>query len=61
MDGFDEFRVVVNDEGQHSLWPTALVVPHGWTVTSGPGSREECVERIEADWPDIRPRGLRAV
>ncbi|MFB7938266.1 MbtH family protein, partial [Streptomyces sp. NPDC056049] len=25
------FHVVVNDEGQHSLWPAFAAVPAGWT------------------------------
>lgn len=60
MDGFDEFRVVVNAEGQHSLWPVALEVPHGWTVSGEAGSRDECLEYIETRWPDIRPLSLRS-
>ncbi|WP_019201790.1 MbtH family protein [Tsukamurella sp. 1534] len=57
-----EFLVLVNDEGQHSLWPTFREAPNGWTVTFGEGgrSRTECLEYIENAWTDIRPLSLRA-
>ncbi|WP_461166825.1 MbtH family protein [Tsukamurella serpentis] len=57
-----EFVVLINDEGQHSLWPTFREVPRGWTVTFGEGgsSRSECLSYIETAWTDIRPLSLRA-
>ena len=26
------YHVLVNDEGQHSLWPSFIDVPKGWTI-----------------------------
>ncbi len=26
------YHVLVNDEGQHSLWPSFIAVPNGWTI-----------------------------
>jgi MbtH protein len=52
------FHVVVNDEGQHSLWPAFADVPAGWTAVWGPGSRDEALEYVTAHWTDIRPRSL---
>ncbi|MFE5210087.1 MbtH family protein [Streptomyces sp. NPDC056600] len=52
------FHVVVNDEGQHSLWPAFADVPAGWTSAWGPGSRDEALEYVTANWTDIRPRSL---
>jgi MbtH protein len=52
------YTVLVNDEGQHSLWPDFAEVPGGWTVAYGPGTRQECLEHIEADWTDMRPKSL---
>ncbi|MFD0904191.1 MbtH family protein [Actinomadura sediminis] len=52
------FLVLVNDEGQHSLWPAFADVPGGWTVASGPAPRAECVEYVNENWTDIRPRSL---
>ncbi|MDT0308389.1 MbtH family protein [Streptomyces sp. DSM 44917] len=52
------FTVLVNDEGQHSLWPEFAEVPPGWTVVHGPAGRAACLEYVEAHWTDMRPRSL---
>ncbi|MEU7986412.1 MbtH family protein [Streptosporangium canum] len=52
------YTVLVNDEGQHSLWPDFAEVPAGWAVVHGPGARQECLEHIEANWTDMRPKSL---
>lgn len=52
------FHVVVNDEGQHSLWPAFADVPDGWESVWGVGSRADALEYITANWTDIRPRSL---
>lgn len=52
------FLVLVNDEGQHSLWPSFAAVPGGWTTVLEESSREACLEFIEARWTDLRPRSL---
>ncbi|MDO5618424.1 MbtH family protein [Kocuria sp.] len=57
-----KFRVLVNDEDQHSLWPTFREVPEGWKVVHGTGdgaSRAECLEYVEQHWTDMRPRSIR--
>ncbi|MFH8342782.1 MbtH family protein [Streptomyces sp. AM6-12] len=53
------FYVVVNDEEQHSLWPAFAEVPAGWRVAFGAAARTECLEYVEQNWTDMRPRGLR--
>lgn len=53
------FVVLVNDEEQHSLWPTFADVPAGWRVVHGEAVRSECLDYIEQNWPDIRPKNLR--
>ena len=53
------FLVLVNDEDQHSLWPTFSDVPEGWRVVFGPDSRANCLGHVEANWTDMRPRSLR--
>ncbi|MEE1820580.1 MbtH family protein [Streptomyces sp. NPDC004288] len=55
------FLVVVNGEGQHSLWPSFAEVPGGWDVALAETTREACLEFIEANWTDLRPRSLAAV
>ena len=56
------FLVLVNDEGQHSLWPVFADVPAGWTVVFGETpdgeSREAAVAYVEEHWTDLRPRSL---
>ena len=38
-----EFLVLVNDEGQHSLWPSFREVPAGWYPVGPKGKRQECL------------------
>jgi MbtH protein len=52
------YLVLVNDEGQHSLWPEAIGVPGGWTIAHHRDSREACLDYIERTWKDIRPASL---
>ncbi|MFC7310685.1 MbtH family protein [Streptomyces monticola] len=53
-----DYRVLVNDEGQHSLWPAFAPVPDGWDSVHGPDSRERCLDHITANWTDLRPASL---
>ena len=52
------FCVLVNAENQHSLWPAGFKVPLGWSTTGPSGSRKECLEWIDKNWTDIRPKSL---
>ncbi|MER7053674.1 MULTISPECIES: MbtH family protein [unclassified Streptomyces] len=52
------FRVLVNDEGQHSLWPSFAEVPGGWTTVFEENTRDACLEYVESHWTDLRPRSL---
>lgn len=52
------YFVLVNDEGQHSLWPIFADVPDGWKVIFGEEGRAECLEFIEKNWTDMRPKSL---
>jgi len=58
------FRVLVNERGQHSLWPAATDLPRGWVTVFGPDSRAECLAYVSATWLDITPKsrddGVRA-
>ncbi|MEU6627707.1 MbtH family protein [Streptomyces parvus] len=53
------FLVLVNDEGQHSLWPAFADRPAGWTTALGEGPRDAALAFIEEHWTDMRPRSLR--
>jgi len=52
------YRVLVNHEGQHSLWPEVIDVPAGWRKVFGEESRAACLSYIEESWPDLRPASL---
>jgi MbtH protein len=52
------YKVLVNEEGQHSLWPVFAEIPDGWEVVFGESSRQECLSYIEESWTDMRPKSL---
>ncbi|WP_393054332.1 MbtH family protein [Streptomyces sp. LN549] len=52
------FLVLVNGEGQHSLWPSFAEVPGGWTIAFGENTRDACLDFVETNWTDLRPRSL---
>lgn len=51
-------HVLVNDEGQYSLWPTFVDVPPGWRIAHEAESRAACLDYIEKNWTDMRPKTL---
>ncbi|GAA5153230.1 MULTISPECIES: MbtH family protein [Amycolatopsis] len=57
-DDSGRFYALVNDEGQYSLWPTFAEVPSGWRIVFGEDTRQACLDHIEANWTDMRPRSL---
>ena len=52
------YLVLVNEEGQHSLWPSFATVPAGWTVVLPETDRQSALDYVEANWTDMRPRSL---
>jgi MbtH protein len=52
------YHVLINDEGQHSLWPSYLEVPKGWTIALKSDTRAACLEYINNNWTDMRPKSL---
>jgi MbtH protein len=52
------YFVLINDEGQHSLWPVFADVPDGWKVIFGEDKRKACLDFIEENWTDMRPNSL---
>lgn len=53
------FYVLINDEQQHSLWPSFAPLPAGWQVVFGETTRQGCLAYVEENWADIRPKSLR--
>jgi uncharacterized protein YbdZ (MbtH family) len=58
-DDGSKFVVLVNAEEQHSLWPVFADVPAGWRMVYGEADRAACLDYIEQNWTDIRPKSLR--
>lgn len=54
------YLVLVNDEGQYSLWPEFAAVPAGWTQVKD-GDRQTCLDFINEQWTDMRPKRLAAI
>ncbi len=52
------YHVLINEEGQHSLWPCFIDVPNGWTIVHKSDSRAACLEFINKHWTDMRPNSL---
>ncbi|MGX8908983.1 MbtH family protein [Streptomyces netropsis] len=52
------YFVLVNDENQHSLWPAFAEIPAGWTTAFGEDTRAACLEYVEQNWTDMRPKSL---
>ncbi|MFJ3701752.1 MULTISPECIES: MbtH family protein [Streptomyces] len=55
------YLVLINDEDQHSLWPSFAEVPAGWTVALPETDRQSALDYVEANWTDMRPKSLTAV
>ncbi|GLI01644.1 protein mbtH [Phytohabitans aurantiacus] len=53
------YLVLVNAEEQHSLWPSFVAVPDGWTAIFGDDTRDACLAFVEDHWRDLRPKSLR--
>ncbi|MCQ8827726.1 MbtH family protein [Streptomyces malaysiensis] len=52
------YLVLVNEEGQHSLWPAFAEVPAGWTVAHGEDDRQASLDYVNEHWTDMRPKSL---
>jgi MbtH protein len=52
------YSVLINEEGQYSLWPTFINVPGGWKVVHRSDTRSACLAFIEKTWTDMRPSSL---
>jgi len=52
------YIVLVNEEGQYSLWPLFIDAPAGWAIAYQENTREACLAWIDAHWTDMRPTSL---
>lgn len=53
------YTVVVNHEEQYSIWFADREVPLGWKEIGFTGTKQECLDKIEEIWTDMRPLSLR--
>ena len=53
------YQVVVNDEGQFSIWLAHRALPDGWDRVGPQGTKERCLSFIAEAWTDITPRSAR--
>jgi MbtH protein len=53
------YRVLVNAEEQHAIWPAEHGIPAGWRHEGFTGTEAECSEHIDQVWTDITPLSLR--
>lgn len=58
-DGEPTYKVVVNQEGQYSIWPAERENPPGWQDAGRNGTKEACLAYIKEVWTDMRPLSLR--
>lgn len=52
------YLVLTNDEGQYSLWPATIQVPAGWKIIHEPAGRQICLDYVNNNWTDMRPKSL---
>ncbi|MEL6468404.1 MAG: MbtH family NRPS accessory protein [Cyanobacteria bacterium J06623_4] len=52
------YRVVINNEGRYSIWPTYKEIPWGWHADAKSGTKEDCLDYIGDTWTDMRPLSL---
>jgi uncharacterized protein YbdZ (MbtH family) len=53
------FRVLVNGDGEHCIWPVFADTPDGWTVARDDCDRATALAYVEQHWTDMRPLALR--
>jgi MbtH protein len=54
----NSYEVVINEEGQYSIWPSGKAIPHGWNVAGKNGDKDACLQYIKEVWTDMRPNSL---
>lgn len=59
METEPEYKVVLNDEEQYSIWPLERENAPGWRDEGRTGTRAECLAHVAKVWTDLRPRSLR--
>jgi MbtH protein len=58
MEPEELYIVVMNHQGQYSIWPKDRALPAGWKEGGKSGSKDECLGYIQDVWIDMRPLRL---
>jgi len=53
------YTVLVNHEGQYSLWLKRNAVPRGWQAAGKDGRKADCLEYVKTVWTDMTPLSIR--
>lgn len=54
------FRVVIDRERQHAIWPALRSVPEGWRDTGFTGTLSACHHYVDEVWLGVRQPDLPA-
>ena len=54
-----DYKILVNGEGQYSIWPEFKEAPAGWEQVGRVADKPTCLDWIAEKWTDQRPRSLR--
>jgi uncharacterized protein YbdZ (MbtH family) len=50
------YHVLINGDNEHSLWPSFMAVPQGWTIIHHAQSRADCLAFINKHWTHMGPK-----
>ncbi len=53
-----KYSVVINEEGQYSIWFDDRELPAGWRKVGQTGPKQACLDYITSVWTDMRPLSL---
>jgi MbtH protein len=51
--------VLVNSQGEHSLWPACSAIPAGWREVGPEGTLQACSAWIDRHWAAMQPRAAK--
>lgn len=53
-----KYHVLRNEIGEYSIWPSFIDIPKGWKIEMRYETRKNCLDFIETNWIDMRPKNL---
>lgn len=49
------FHLLLNPQGQYSLWPVFAALPQGWQAVFGPADAAGCNAWLKEHWSNLHP------